>query len=80
MAHQSVGKPLDVPLTFFVQDGVYYMDTEEEEGLQIPKIRHAGGPAWDTELGSIKQHVEELHNKSLQHGWILRYWSHEAIA
>ena len=54
------------------------MDTEEE-GLQIPKIRHAGGPAWDTELGSIKEHVEELHNKSMQHGWVLRYWSHEAM-
>ena len=43
MADTSVEKPLDEPRTFFVEDGVYYMDTEVE-GLRIPKIRHAGGP------------------------------------
>ena len=78
MADTSVEKPLDEPRTLFVKDGVYYMDTEVE-GLRIPKIRHAGGPDWETELGPIKELVENLHNKSQQHGWILRYWSHEAM-
>ena len=78
MADTSVEKPLDEPRTLFVKDGVYYMDTEVE-GLRIPKIRHAGGPDWETELGPIKELVENLHNKSQRHGWILRYWSHEAM-
>ena len=78
MADWSVDKPLDEPRTLFVKDGVYYMDTEVG-GLRIPKIRHAGGPDWETELGPIKELVEKLHNKSQQHGWILRYWSHEAM-
>ena len=67
MADTSVEKLLHEPRTLFVKDGVYYMDTEEE-GLRIPKIRHAGGPDWETELGPIKELVENLHNKSQQHG------------
>ena len=44
-------------------------------GRFIPRIRHILGPCRVQELGVLKEHLKNMHEKSVASGWILWYWS-----
>ena len=49
IAQTSVDKRLGVHLILFVPVAIHYMGAEEE-GMQIPKFKHASRPCWNTDI------------------------------
>ena len=68
-----------VPLDLWRNGNIVEVNTDMA-GYTIPKIRHVTGPCWETELGQeLVDFIRDLHERSAPHGWICRYWSHEAM-
>ena len=66
------------PLWLWCSDGVSWM-ASTNAGFRIPRVRHATGPCWVTQLGDIKNHIAALQETSARWNWSLCYWSHEAM-
>ena len=71
--------PTSHALELFLPDCEQQFRTIFTKNSYIPRIRHASGPCWETQLGDAKELVEDLQRRSVPHGWKLVYWSHEAM-